>query len=125
MLYVEGPISWVLVDRGGLVVWEASTAVCARVAIAVASETSTVCPREASSTSIARASIARAEATIWAICVWAELLGELLLLGDSVLDCLLLGSDEVLVLLLLSLHELLALGLSLNENSLLSLTDLL
>merc|ERR1712054_621096 len=56
---------------------------------------------------------------VWAVCVWSELLGELLLLGDGILNSLLLGSDELLVLLLLVLHELLALGLSLVEGLLL------
>merc|ERR1719409_360519 len=75
-------------------------------------------------------------ATVGAVGVGAELLGELLLLGDGVLDglllrghvvlvLLLLGGDELLVLLLLGLHELLALGLSLGEGLLLGLTDLL
>merc|ERR1711918_291303 len=77
-----------------------------------------------------------ASRAIWAICVRSELLGKLLLLGDSILNSLLLSSNivpvllllsshELFVLLLLSLHELLALGLGLDESLLLSLTDLL
>merc|ERR1711963_896890 len=62
--------------------------------------------------------------TVWAIGIWSELLGELLLLCNGILDSLLLGSDVVLVLLLLSLHELLALVLSLLEGLFLGLTDL-
>merc|ERR1711881_284942 len=73
---------------------------------------------------------------VWAICVGAKLLSELLLLRDGFFDSgllgrhvvlvlLLLSSDELLVLGLLSLHELLALGLGLVERLLLGLTDLL
>merc|ERR1712100_19742 len=66
-----------------------------------------------------------ASSTIWAICMRSELLGELLLLSNSILHSLLLGSDVVLVLLLLSSDELLVLRLGLDECLLLSLTDLL
>jgi len=51
----------------------------------------------------------RAGATVRAVGVGSELLGELLLLGDGILDGLLLGRDVVLVLLLLRGDELLVL----------------
>merc|ERR1712057_84818 len=107
-----------------------STSEATRVAVAIAAV--------ASSTTVwvAIAVAEWASSTIWAICMRSELLGELLLLSNSILHSLLLGSDvvlvllllssdELLVLLLLSLHELLALGLGLDEGLLLGLTDLL